>query len=164
MPVAYRYIGPEQIRQQTREAPPGAEIRTIEGLQRWLASTPAALDEGATFVVALDGVLRLAPRRSEHVACAGGEPVLAAGEVSFQRERGGIRIEATNQSTGYCPEPESFAALAAALATAGLPVPAGWSHAFLFRRCPNCALLNLVKDDDLTCVACDHSLPLARNL
>ncbi|MEU6730442.1 hypothetical protein ABZ917_42625 [Nonomuraea wenchangensis] len=36
----------------------------------------------------MDGVLLLAPRRSEHVACAGGRPVLSAGEISFAREAG----------------------------------------------------------------------------
>ena len=60
--------------------------------------------EPFTFVVDLEGVLRLAPRRSEHVACAGGRPVLSAGEVSFERGPDGWEVtSATNQSTGYCP-------------------------------------------------------------
>jgi hypothetical protein len=38
----------------------------------WIVEQPAAeLAEPFTFVVGMDGVLRLAPRRSEHVSCAG---------------------------------------------------------------------------------------------
>ncbi|PSM45330.1 hypothetical protein C6Y14_00035 [Streptomyces dioscori] len=53
----------------------------------WIAGRSAAeLAEPFTFMVGVDGALRLAPRRSEHVACAGGAMVLSAGEISFVRE------------------------------------------------------------------------------
>jgi hypothetical protein len=58
----------------------------------------------ATFIIATEEQLWVADRRSEHVACANGLDVLAAGEIIF--ERSGNRIhadEVTNQSTGYCP-------------------------------------------------------------
>jgi hypothetical protein len=62
------------------------------------------LNEPFTFVVAPDGLPRLAPRRSEHVALAAGRDVLATGEMMFIHESGARRVlEATNQSTGYCP-------------------------------------------------------------
>jgi hypothetical protein len=49
-------------------------------LDRWLAGLDREeRSEPVTFVVALDGMLRLGPRRSEHVALAGGRAVLAAG-------------------------------------------------------------------------------------
>lgn len=60
-------------------APVGAPISDETSLSAWLGQNPDALGEGATFVVGLDGVLRLAPRRSEHLACAGANEVLAAG-------------------------------------------------------------------------------------
>ncbi|CAM5508234.1 hypothetical protein STANM309S_03657 [Streptomyces tanashiensis] len=53
----------------------------------WITERSAAeLTEPFTFVVGTDGILRLAPRRSEHVACAGGAMVLSAGEIGFVRE------------------------------------------------------------------------------
>ncbi|MDP3158109.1 MAG: hypothetical protein Q8N23_35890 [Archangium sp.] len=57
----------------------GAPISDETSLSAWLGQNPDALGEGATFVVGLAGVLRLAPRRSEHLACAGANEVLAAG-------------------------------------------------------------------------------------
>src|SRR5258706_11327733 len=69
---------------------------------------PRELREPFTFVVALDGLLRLAPRRSEHVTLAGGRDVLAAGEITFVSAEKGWRVaEGTNQSTGYCPDPDN---------------------------------------------------------
>lgn len=55
-------------------------VTSAHVLARWLAARPAGeLSEPFTFVVSLDGQLRLAPRRSEHAGCAAGQPVLAAG-------------------------------------------------------------------------------------
>jgi hypothetical protein len=34
----------------------------------------------------------------------------------------------------------------------------------VFRRCPGCEQLNLVKNDDFTCEACWGALPRERNL
>jgi hypothetical protein len=85
--------------------------------------------------------------------------------MRFRQARDGFAIEeATNQSTGYCPEPDSFEALAATLAAAGLPALAGWAHSFVFRRCPACAQLALVKEGDFTCATCGGDLPRERNL
>jgi hypothetical protein len=53
-------------------------------------------------------------RRSEHVVCAGGGLVRAAGELRFELRHGSVVVaEASNQSTGYCPEPQSWTARAA---------------------------------------------------
>jgi hypothetical protein len=67
---------------------PGAIVVTAtDALARWLASRPQdELGEPFTFVVGLDGQLHLAPQRSEHVDCAAGQPVLAAGEVLFMQD------------------------------------------------------------------------------
>jgi hypothetical protein len=86
-----------------------------------------------TYVVDVDGVLRLAPRRSEHVACAGGGKVLAAGEVALVWCPAGWTVsEVSNQSTGYCPDPSSWSAVAAALDRAGLDRPGGFTSKFVF--------------------------------
>ena len=118
------------------------------------------MSEGATFVVDVAGVLRLAPRRSEHVACAGGGEVLAAGEIVFARTNAGITVrEASNQSTGYCPEPESFESLAAALDRIGIARPDRYSDACTFRRCASCRQINLVKERWFECSCCGADLP-----
>jgi hypothetical protein len=72
----------------------------------WLAQAGDEDQGWATFVVNIDGALLLAPRRSEHVACAGGRDVLAAGELQFD-SAGAVR-EASNQSTGYRPPASSW--------------------------------------------------------
>lgn len=99
----------------------------------------------------------MADRRSEHVACAGGEAVLAAGELTVD-ERGEV-LEANNQSTGYCPEPSCWTALAAALDAAGIPRPPALTRAFCFRRCESCGERNLVKDRWFECALCGAPLP-----
>jgi hypothetical protein len=66
----------------------------------------------ATFVIDASGTLKVADRRSEHVLCAGGVPVRSAGEVTFAIQADRVAVVAvSNQSTGYCPEPESWNAL-----------------------------------------------------
>jgi hypothetical protein len=67
----YRYVGPADLRYQTPTAD-AVVIEATASLDGWLAQwTRTELAEPFTFVVTLDGMLRLAPRRSEHVALAG---------------------------------------------------------------------------------------------
>jgi len=110
----------------------------------------------ATFVVDLDGTLLLAARGSEHVACASGRPVLAAGELFIGDT---AIVEATNQSTGYCPEPGSWSAVGQAFDRIGVARPRGYTAAFVFRRCVHCGQLNVVKDDWFECDVCAAALP-----
>ncbi|WP_211240655.1 hypothetical protein [Hamadaea tsunoensis] len=70
----------------------------------------------------------------------------------------------SNQSTGYCPEPASWPAVAAACERAGLAHPGGFTAAFEFRRCPDCGQVNIVKGDDFVCAACDGDLPWEWNV
>jgi hypothetical protein len=160
----YAYVGPPEIAERPR-GEPGAAIAGTADLERWLLAHPEAEAEGATYVVDLAGRLRLAARRSEHIDCAGGGPVLAAGEIRFARaaDRRFVVREVSNQSTGYCPDPDCWPAVARALAAAGLDAPGSFTRAFVFRRCPACAQINLVKDDWFACAACDAELPRARN-
>lgn len=138
-------------------------MRSLEEVLAWLELNPDARSEGATYVVDLEGTLRLAPRRSEHVGCAKGADVLAAGEIRFA-ERGPAVEELSNQSTGYCPDVTCFDAVARALRTAGLGAPARFSTEIVFRRCVRCAQINLVKEGWFICVFCEADLPADWNV
>jgi hypothetical protein len=70
----------------------------------------------------------------------------------------------TNQSTGYCPEPESWFAVKSALDRARIEAPAGFSQEFLFRRCLYCGAVNIIKDDLFECAVCTCVLPADWNL
>ena len=136
----------------------GAPVRTSEELASVLAQLGD--EEPCTYVITLARELRLADRRSEHVACAGGEDVLAAGELAFERERAGWRMtHASNQSTGYCPEPSSWGEVARALDGIGVRHGDGFTHALVFRRCSACGERNIVKDGDFACDVCGAELP-----
>jgi hypothetical protein len=155
----YAYVGPPAIRDRPR-GEPGALVASRRDLEQWLLAHPDARAEGATYVVDRHGRLRLAPRRSEHIDCAGGDLVLAAGELRLAGQR---VVEISNQSTGYCPDPDCWPAVAAALAAADIPAPPAFTRAFVFRCCDRCAQINLVKDDWYVCAACDADLPRAWN-
>ncbi|MER6942960.1 hypothetical protein ABT294_02940 [Nonomuraea sp. NPDC000554] len=162
---AYRYVGPAEILAAMRHAPAGQVIRTTEDLIAWLGVV--GQDELAnpfTFVVDVQGDLRLAPRRSEHVACAGGGVVLSAGEIALAQGPGGWEVaEVSNQSTGYCPEAGSWPAVEEALDRVGVAHPGRFTDEFVFRRCPECGERNVVKDGSFVCAVCDGDLPATWN-
>src|SRR4051812_42050641 len=160
----YSYVGPEEIRLRAATSPPGQTIGSRDELNRWAAankhSTSPVGQLVATFVVALDGRLCLADRHSEHIACSGGAPVLSAGEMFFESTEHGVGIvEVSNQSTGFCPEPESWSAVAAALDRLGVEHPGEFTARVVFRRCPSCGERNLVKDGVFECQVCGSELP-----
>ncbi|WP_280838414.1 hypothetical protein [Micromonospora sp. A200] len=103
----YRYVGPPDIALVALQGGEGRLIRSAKEFSSWVDSVDAReFAEPFTYVVDANGVLRLAARRSEHVACAAGGEVLAAGEIAFVRRRDGWPVsEVSNQSTGYCPDP-----------------------------------------------------------
>jgi len=112
-----------------------------------------------TYVVDENGRFLLADRQTEHCACAGGRPVLAAGEIGFELDDD-VAIEmVSNLSTGYCPRPECFEALARCLQELGLDTPSDFTDSFEFRRCPSCGQFNVVKDEWMSCAVCDGELP-----
>ena len=157
--MSYAYVGPEHVRLAAADAPAGTPIDSRDALRHWISAQTDV--EGAaiiaTFVVTLDGVLRIANRRSEHVACASGQRVLAAGEIRFSLD--GRVIGASNLSTGYCPQPSSWSAVADSLDRAGISHGTRFDDELTFRRCPECGERNLVKDNWFVCAICDAALP-----
>jgi hypothetical protein len=164
----YQYIGPEEIREAVTDAPAGAIIGSAQAIELWVRAhcSGALARVTVTFVIDAQGQLRIADRRSEHVACAGGGLVRSAGELTLERDGAdGWAVEdISNQSTGFCPEPSSWPAVARALDSAGLRHPGEFTRAFEFRRCEACGELVLVKDDWFVCLACDADLPRAYNV
>ena len=161
----YSYVGPAELREPGCE-PSGVAITSSAVLADWLAGWGGdELADPFTFTVSADGDLLLAPRRSEHVRCAGGLAVLAAGEIAFGKDRPSWRaVAVTNHSTGYCPAPESWPAIAAALERAGIAHPAGYDPAVVFRRCPACQAINVVRDGHFACSICDEPVPREWNI
>ncbi|MEW1566454.1 hypothetical protein AB0454_26120 [Streptomyces sp. NPDC093509] len=163
---SYRYVGPIELKGAVRPGAGGRCIGSAGDFRSWIVEQSAAeLAEPFTFVVDRDGVLRLAPRRSEHVACAGGDLVLSAGEISFIREADRWTVsEVSNQSTGYCPDVTSWAEVARALDAVELRRPSRFTHEVVFRRCPDCQEHNIVREDDFVCVFCGSDLPAVWNV
>lgn len=157
----YQYVGPDEIREVSRTQPSGIPIRNVRDIETWLETGPTEqLPDGswvATFTISTDQILYLAPRRSEHVACASGGPVLSAGEVTIDDEFNIAEI--SNQSTGFCPEPDSWKSVQPVLDQLGLNHPGEFTNAVVFRRCPKCKERNIVKDSWFYCQICDAKLP-----
>ncbi len=144
-------------------------IATIADLAAWIGATHQRVDSAghivATFVVDAEGNLLLADRSSEHVQCAGGQPVRSAGEMVFDCSGNPWRVEeVSNQSTGYCPEPESWPQVAAALHAIPMEHPGQFTAMYIFRRCPGCDQINLVKGGYFACAVCGTDLPEYWNL
>ena len=167
MPALYSYVGPREIAARVQPDRLGAPVRSADDVRVWIESTAQDLSRGAviaTFIIDESGVLRIADRRSEHVACAGGRPVQAAGEMTFSVGPTIEVSEVSNQSTGYCPEPSSFGSVAKALHAAGIVGPGNYTFACEFRRCDACNTLTLIKSGDYTCAVCGADLPPQYNV
>ena len=161
----YHYVGPAEIREIAQGQPSGMPIQSTDDISKWLGTNPTEqLPDGnwvATFTVSTNHVLNLAPRRSEHVACASGGPVLSAGEITIDEEFNVAEI--SNQSTGFCPEPESWSSVESVLNRIGIQHPGEFTSSVIFRRCPKCSERNIVKDSWYHCQICDAVLPEAWN-
>lgn len=164
-PRRYSYVGPTELRQRARRDSHCLRVTSVADLLPWsLSFLPRGRVHGsvtATFIIDTAERLWVADRRSEHVSCADGQDVLAAGEITFERAANQIEVaEVTNQSTGYCPEPSCWPVVARVLARLGFSPPAHFTPAFEFRRCDQCGTTNLIKNDVFECVACNS--PLSR--
>jgi hypothetical protein len=161
---SYRYVGPETIRSKSEGRPGGRRIDSLGVLLSWLVGhhggVAGGVTDAATFVIDPEGFLRLADRRSEHVACAGGGPVLSAGEMFYLAAGDAVLVEeVSNLSTGYCPEPESWVAVGEALDSLGVIHPGRFTTEVVFRLCPECGERNVVKDGWFACQVCGGDLP-----
>ena len=67
-------------------------------------------------------------------------------------------VGVTNQSTGFCPRPQSWPAVARALERVGLKHPGEFTAIYEFRRCDGCGEINVVKDDWFVCDLCEAEL------
>ncbi|MEH2026031.1 hypothetical protein [Nostoc sp.] len=160
----FEYIGTDNIRLSVADCPVGVRIKSVNDLKNWINKTMQKPDTrgliAATFVVDSEGYIRLADRHSEHIACAGGKSILSAGEIFFSYNKQTFEVvEITNQSTGYCPEAGSWSQVEKALEQIPLPHPGNFTTEFIFRRCPVCRQLNIVKDDLFLCAVCNTGLP-----
>ncbi|QUY44059.1 hypothetical protein HRE53_20460 [Acaryochloris sp. 'Moss Beach'] len=157
----YQYVGPAEIHDIARTQPAGTSILCADDLCHWLTSTATEkTQEGswiATFTIGVNETLRLATRRSEHIACAAGGPVLSAGEITIDQNHEIATI--SNQSTGFCPEPESWWVVESVLNRIGIKHPGRFTDVIVFRLCPNCNACNIVKDAWFYCQLCDAKLP-----
>lgn len=165
----YKYVGPNDLLELVKTVSKGEKISSPQDVINWLEGTAQELDYDnqviATYTIDLDNNLLIADRHSEHVACAGGDNVLSAGEITFSVEGSKVKVaEVTNQSTGYCPKPESWPSVKVALVKAGLDGPNSFSREFIFRKCEKCGLLNIVKEEWFVCVECDEDLSKSWNI
>ncbi len=158
----YTYVGSQDIYEKVKGHPPGKAIRSIADLKEWLFSQADYVETDgnvwATYVVKEDLVLYLAPRRSEHVACAAGGSVVAAGEMSFSPVKGEL-LTCTNQSLGYCPDVDCWKEVESALDYAKIEHEGCFTDEYIIRRCPKCNQKNIVKDGLFECGSCWSELP-----
>jgi hypothetical protein len=167
MPKEYPYVGPDEIRKRSVGAPPGMRITKASDLEAWVRTNGPKQTGGLigiTFVVDEEGFLRIADRHTEHVACAAGNAVLSAGELFLRVHDKSLCVEeASNQSTGYCPEPESWTEVERILEHIGVTHPGRFTTEIVFRLCPSCGERNIVKDFWFVCAICESELPASWN-
>lgn len=160
-PKRYKYVGPRNILKDVQGLPGGTIITTADALVCFVRDHFLESDDGihltATFTIDLEGHLLLAPRQTEHVACASGGPVMSAGEITLTKS--GEVVGVTNQSTGFCPEPLSWSAVETALSRIAQEFPEDFTESFTFRRCPACEQILVIKDDWFVCDVCDADVP-----
>lgn len=164
----YRYVGSSAISEALPQQSGRVHVQSAQDVLAWISATDQVPETNggfvATFIVDPRQQLWINDRRSEHVLCAAGGNVLSAGEITFTPSSHGVDVsEVTNQSTGYCPEPESWDVVEQALDQAAIAHPGEFTTAFTFRLCSSCGATNIVKDDWFVCTVCDTALPTVWN-
>ena len=159
----FQYVGAKAIADLQVNKPAGILVCSPADVIRWRDMSDQEVcgpnEYVATFTVDEKNRLRIAHRRSEHVACSGRSPVLSAGEIAFTIVKDVVEVTwVTNQSTGYCPEPKSWPAVKFALLNAGIDPPDEFTWNFDFRRCEQCQTINVVKANLFECEVCGSEL------
>lgn len=159
----YPYVGSQEIFDSVDFNFVGYKISKSEDILNWIEKTAQELtNDGviATFIINENHELVINDRHSEHVLCAGGKNVISAGEISFlidKKDKISIN-EISNQSTGYCPKPESWKYVNEVLSKLGIEYPNYFTLAFDFRLCTNCQTINLIKEQIFECQVCENEL------
>lgn len=159
----YKYVGSESLKALLTRPSRRVCIRHPNDVVKWVETTNEAIDNTGmvvvTFIVDANQQLWINERRSEHVVCAAGQNVFSAGEMTFGLRGDQVEVvEVTNQSTGYCPEPESWSVVASVLEQIGITYPPDFTTAYIFRRCDKCGTTNIVKDMWFECAVCGTTL------
>jgi len=159
----YRYVGWSSIRDNLPKISNRHHVISSDLVKVWLTKTkqPKNPDDTitVTFIVDTDNRLWINDRHSEHVLCADGGEVLSAGEMTFEIIDTQVEIvSVTNQSTGYCPEPDTYSAVRRILSKTNISHPLQLTTAYQFRRCDECETTNIIKDDWFVCGVCDADL------
>jgi hypothetical protein len=123
-PRLYHYVGMRDASAYLTHSVPRMSVHEAHDILAWMAEASQKLSPEntvvATFIIDTGGQMWISDRHSEHVVCARGGDVLSAGEITFAIHKQQVEVtEVTNQSTGFCPEPESWSAVAAALEKRG---------------------------------------------
>jgi hypothetical protein len=166
-PTHYTFVGSKELLHLIHADLEGYNIQTASDILDWIKESGQKTDYSgeiiATFIIDLQGNLRIHDRHSEHVVCANGKPVLSAGEIifTFSKHHTIIISQISNQSTGYCPSPTSWHVVQNALEKIGIAFPVYFTTAFEFRVCQNCGWINIIKDDYFVCenMDCLQELP-----
>lgn len=129
--MTYHYVGPPELRGTV--SPTRRRIENAGEFLKWARQNGETSAEIiVTFIVNARGELWVANRRSEHVACAAGGPVLSAGEMTFSLADERIKVVAvTNQSTGFCPPPSTWLPVSRALDLRVWRIRASSRHALI---------------------------------
>lgn len=164
----YSYVGPNSIQELLDDPAQRFQLQSADDVLRWITETGQDIQEDratATFIIDENNRMWIADQRSEHVVCARGQRILSAGEITFEVSKGNVEaVQISNQSTGYCPDPDSWPAVSAALATARVPHPDNFTSEFLFRRCNKCETINIIKDEWFECAVCQSQLSQTWNI
>lgn len=146
-PESYHYIGSPELNRPT--AIPRLRVSHRSAILPWVRqqSPESKSRYFATYIISTEQKLWISDRHSEHVACAAGQPVLAAGEIEFVLEQE-LEVEyLSNQSLGYCPRVSCWTVVDEVLTRLQIPHPERFTLACQFRRCEQCAALQIVKDE-----------------
>ncbi|BBM83424.1 hypothetical protein [Candidatus Uabimicrobium amorphum] len=150
----YHYVGPIDILRDKTSCE-RVKVTCYEDVVVW--SQDHTNERIFTFVIDDKKNLWIADRHCEHVACARGKAIFAAGEITFSLHKAQV-LFITNQSTGYCPEPESWEVVKDVLAAIAIDYPPYFNQVCIFRRCTKCMQINIVKDHIYECAVCESPL------